>query len=74
MNPEFVETFKAYSSCVDQRSSGAKEAGKLGALAVIVRMNLRLDDLPHTGATNYGDIVVNEFQQLLLVQTVRNFE
>jgi hypothetical protein len=29
MNPEFVETFKAYSSCVDQRSSGAKEAGKL---------------------------------------------
>jgi hypothetical protein len=20
-------------------------------------MNLRLDDLPHTGATNYGDIV-----------------
>jgi hypothetical protein len=50
MNPEFVETFKAYSSCVDQ-SSGAKEAGKLGALAVIVQsMNLRLDDLPHTGA------------------------
>lgn len=57
MNPEFIETFKAYSSCVDQRSSGAREAGKLGALAVIVRsMNLRLDDLPHTGATNYGDI------------------
>ena len=59
MNPEFVETFKAYSSCVDQRSSGAKEAGKLGALAVIVRsMNLRLDDLPHTGATNYGDVAI----------------
>lgn len=61
MNPEFVETFKAYSSCVDQRSSGAKEAGKLGALAVIVRsMNLRLDDLPHTGATNYGDVVIDQ--------------
>ena len=57
MNPEFVETFKAYSGCVDQRSSGAREAGKLGALAVIVRsMNLRLDDFPHTGATNYGEI------------------
>ncbi|SHG17767.1 Peptidase family M28 [Flavobacterium segetis] len=57
MNPEFVETFKAYGSCVDQRSSGAREAGKMGALGVIVRsMNLRLDDLPHTGATNYGDI------------------
>ena len=56
MNPEFIETFKAYGSCVDQRSSGAREAGKLGALGVIVRsMNLRLDDLPHTGATNYND-------------------
>ena len=60
MNPEFIETFKAYSSCVDQRSSGAREAGKLGALAVIVRsMNLRLDDLPHTGQTNYGDTPEN---------------
>jgi hypothetical protein len=28
-------------------------------------MNLRLDDLPHTGATNYGDTLVNEFRQLL---------
>ena len=56
MNPEFIETFNAYGTCVDQRSSGAREAGKLGALGVIVRsMNLRLDDLPHTGMTNYGD-------------------
>jgi len=56
MNPEFIETFRAYGSCVDQRSSGAREAGKLGALGVIVRsMNLRIDDLPHTGMTNYGD-------------------
>lgn len=56
MNPEFIETFHAYGSCVDQRSSGAREAGKLGALGVIVRsMNLRIDDLPHTGMTNYGD-------------------
>lgn len=56
MNPEFIETFNAYGSCVDQRSSGAREAGKLGALGVIVRsMNLRLDDYPHTGSTNYGD-------------------
>ena len=28
MNPEFIETFHAYGSCVDQRSSGAREAGK----------------------------------------------
>ena len=59
MNPEFIETFHAYGSCVDQRSSGAREAGKLGAIGVIVRsMNLRLDDLPHTGMTNYGDTPV----------------
>jgi Peptidase family M28 len=57
MNPEHIETFHAYGGCVDQRSSGAREAGKLGALAVIVRsMNLRLDDFPHTGSTNYGDV------------------
>lgn len=56
MNPEFIETFNAYGSCVDQRSSGAREAGELGAVGVIVRsMNLRLDDLPHTGMTNYKD-------------------
>ena len=56
MNPEFIETMYAYGNCVDQRSSGAREAGKLGAVGVIVRsMNLRLDDLPHTGMTNYKD-------------------
>ncbi len=56
MNPEFIETMNAYGNCVDQRSSGAREAGKLGAVAVIVRsMNLRLDDFPHTGMTNYKD-------------------
>ncbi len=56
MNPEFVETMYAYGNCVDQRSSGAREAGKLGAVGVIVRsMNLRLDDFPHTGMTNYKD-------------------
>ena len=61
MNPEFIETFRAYGSCVDQRSSGAREAGKLGALGVIVRsMNLRIDDLPHTGMTNYGDTPVEQ--------------
>ena len=60
MNPEHIETFHAYGGCVDQRSSGAREAGKLGAVAVIVRsMNLRLDDFPHTGSTNYGDTPEN---------------
>ncbi|WP_264509427.1 M28 family peptidase [Flavobacterium sp. N1719] len=61
MDPEQIETFRAYGGCVDQRSSGAREAGKLGAVGVIVRsMNLRLDDLPHTGMTNYGDTPENQ--------------
>ncbi len=61
MDSEFIETFRAYGSCVDQRSSGAREAGKLGAVGVIVRsMNLLMDDLPHTGATNYGDTPQNK--------------
>ncbi len=57
MEAALINTFEAYGGCVDQRSSGATEASKYGALGVIVRsMNLRLDDYPHTGAMNYGDI------------------
>lgn len=71
MNPEYIETFKAYSGCVDQRSSGAREAGKLGALGVIVRsMNLRLDDFPHTGATNYGDVLPNQKIPAAAISTI----
>ena len=57
-----IEAFNAYSDAVDQRYSGAKEAGKLGAVATIVRsMNLRLDDFPHTGAMSYGDIPEQQY-------------
>ena len=71
MDPEYVETFKAYSGCVDQRSSGAREAGLLGAKAVIVRsMNLRLDDLPHTGSTNYGDILKEQEIPAAAISTI----
>ena len=56
MQADLISTFQAYSGCVDQRYSGAKEASAYGAVGVIVRsMNLRLDDLPHTGAMSYGD-------------------
>ena len=52
-----INTFEAYSKTVDQRSRGAAMAARLGAVGVIVRsMNLRLDDFPHTGAMNYGDL------------------
>ncbi len=56
MQANLISTFQAYSGCVDQRYSGAKEAGEYGAVGVIVRsMNLRLDDFPHTGAMSYGN-------------------
>ena len=56
MDPTEINTFTAYSNCVDQRYAGALEASKFGALGVIVRsMNLRLDDYPHTGSMGYGE-------------------
>ena len=56
MQADLISTFQAYSGCVDQRYSGANEASAYGAVGVIVRsMNLRLGDLPHTGAMSYGD-------------------
>jgi hypothetical protein len=61
MQADLINTFEAYSGCVDQRYSGAEEAAKLGAVAVIVRsVNLRLDDFPHTGSMSYGDLSVRK--------------
>ncbi|MCF8272554.1 MAG: M20/M25/M40 family metallo-hydrolase [Flavobacteriaceae bacterium] len=57
MQADLIETFQAYGGCVNQRYLGAVEASKYGAVAVIVRsMNLRLDDLPHTGSMTYDNI------------------
>lgn len=70
MTPIHIETFKAYSGCIDQRSSGAREAAKLGAVGVIVRsMNLRLDDFPHTGNTNYGDLPKDKYIPAAAIST-----
>ena len=56
MDPKKISTFSAYGSCVDQRYSGAIEASKKGAIAVIVRsMNVRQDDFPHTGSMAYEE-------------------
>ena len=61
MRADHIQTFEAYGGCVDQRYSGAKEAAKYGAVGVIVRsMNLRMDDLPHTGSMSYGDMPVKD--------------
>lgn len=61
MQADIISTFEAYGGCVNQRYDGAKEAAKYGAVATIVRsMNLRLDDLPHTGAMSYGETPINK--------------
>ena len=57
MDASLINTFESYGGCVNQRYSGAMEASKFGAIGVIVRsMNLRIDDLPHTGSMTYGNI------------------
>ena len=56
MDPREIVTFHAYGGCVDQRWAGAKEAVKLGAIAVLVRsMTLAQDDYPHTGSMAYDE-------------------
>ncbi len=61
MRADHILTFEAYGGCVDQRYSGAEEAAKYGAVGVIVRsMNLRMDDLPHTGSMSYGELTEDQ--------------
>jgi hypothetical protein len=61
MEKTLINTFESYGGCVDQRYSGAMEAAKYGAMAVIVRsLNLKIDDLPHTGSMTYGNLDVND--------------
>lgn len=61
MQADLINTFSAYSGCVNQRFSGAEEAARMGAVGVVVRsMNLRLDDYPHTGSMSYGDLSLRE--------------
>lgn len=54
MDPKLINTFQAYEGAVDQRSRGAVEGAKAGAVAVLVRsMSLAIDDVPHTGGMGY---------------------
>ncbi|HUI11080.1 MAG TPA: M28 family peptidase [Bacteroidota bacterium] len=54
MDPRLLNTFEAYEKAVDQRSRGAIEGAKAGAVAVLVRsMSLAIDSVPHTGSTGY---------------------
>lgn len=61
MQADLIDTFEAYSGCVNQRYKGAVEASKFGALGIIVRsMSLKIDDLPHTGSMTYDDLPVSK--------------
>lgn len=61
MQADLILTFEAYGGCVNQRYQGAVEAIKYGAVGVIVRsMNLRMDDLPHTGSMTYDNLPVDK--------------
>ena len=61
MPAEKIETFRAYGATVGLRYSGARVAGKYGAVGAIVRsMNLSIDNFPHTGTMSYGDNKENE--------------
>ena len=53
------ETFNAYGKSVQQRWGGAMEAGRYGAIGVVVRsMAQHIDEWPHTGVMGYNDSIV----------------
>ena len=61
MDPTTINTFQAYGGSVNQRTQGAVEAAKLGAVGVIVRsMTTSLDDYPHTGSMYYDGLSLNQ--------------
>ncbi len=56
MDMTLLSTGQAYGGAVRQRSRGAVEASKVGAVAVVIRsVSSKSDDAPHTGAMNYQD-------------------
>ncbi len=59
MDPLLINTGAAYGGANDQRSKGASEAAKYGAVGTLVRsLTHAQDTFPHTGAMNYYDDVV----------------
>ena len=56
MAPTMINTFRAYGDAVDQRTKGASEAAKYGAIAAIIRsVTTAVDDHPHTGVMYYEE-------------------
>lgn len=58
MDPLLINTGNAYGGAYDQRSKGASEAAKYGAVGTLVRsLTHAQDTFPHTGAMSYMDDV-----------------
>ena len=58
MDPTVIDNFSAYGKAVAQRASGASDAARYGAKAVIIRsVTNRLDDIPHTGSLRYKPLL-----------------
>jgi len=58
MDSRLMNTFFGYGSAVDQRTLGAIEAAKAGAVAALVRsVTTRMDNVPHTGLMYYEENV-----------------
>ena len=58
MDQKFIRTFRAYGACYPIRGNGASEAGRLGAVGVVIRsLAIPEDDHPHTGSMRYADDV-----------------
>ena len=56
METSLINTFAAYGRAVNQRTSGAAEAAKYGAIGAVVRsVTTALDDFPHTGVMRYQE-------------------
>ncbi len=55
MDLSLYSTGRMYGKAGNIRFAGPQEAGKLGAVGVVVRsLTTSMDDFPHTGATDYG--------------------
>jgi hypothetical protein len=58
MDPTLINTFAAYSGAANQRTQGAAEAAKYGAVGVVVRsLTTAQHDFPHTGVLRYVDSI-----------------
>lgn len=50
-----INSFSGYSSTVDQRTKGASQAARYGAVAAVIRsVSSAQDDHPHTGTLSYA--------------------